>query len=1200
MAEKLTEDSFTNFLAKLGLGTQNLQSYASYTQFPQLSRDRQTLEFAYRSSWIVGQVVDTVAEDMTREGISISTSVSPDDVKKIQSAMTRFKIMPSLSDTIRWARLYGGAIAVILTEGADYSKPLNLEAISKNRFKGLLVLDRWMIDPDFTELVTEIGIDMGMPKYYTVLSGMPVMAGQKIHYSRVVRFDGIILPYQQKLAENLWGLSVVERMYDRLLAYDSATAGASQLLHKAHLRTIKVDGFRDALAMGGKTEGAIIKQFNYIRLLQTMEGLTVLDAKDEFQTHTYSFSGIHELLIQFGQQISGATGIPLVRLFGQSPAGLSATGESDLRNYYDHINKLQENQMRMPVQRILELLFRSELGISIPDDLEFDFNPLWQLSSMEKVQVASAGVSAVSSAFTTGMITKKIAMKELTENSRITGVFTNITDEDIEKAKDEPPMMGGMPPMGGVPEGSEDESLGGLRDALNDIDNLDESGLKDLRNRLKSLLSESDQEIQSLKERLKKITETPAEVTLRELRKRLKGIDNPLGYSSKDGFVSSIIKPLIGLGIVMKLFGGEKKLTAKERVDRMMGKDFGRNLIEDEQLRAPKGGVTIKGKYFSGGQFIPSKGGYAEEYKKIQRRREGETAKEQEGGEEKNSSIKVNNLEGKRRNIVDKYKKSTPQKNKDDVATKISKKMGVSYDEVNQLVGYWAETSADRSPDSLGLQYVVKEIFGAGEIDHFDSSVEPNEGYIKGEFVEAVYEETQEWFKQQGYEPDDKILLYRGVKDKIEKGSYSLQPLSSFSFSRETADYFAGEVGTVFFIEVPVKDIFSTPFTGPGCTGEYEVIVIGRDIDINVVEKVSVDDLDDLKTVGEYDDIIVGKIPSLKGFPEKINGSLIIKMSNLTSLEGAPKYVGGDFQCTHCPLKSLDGFPEYVGGGVNLTATDITSLEGLPQKVEGTFCCDKTKITSLVGAPKEVMEFRSCDIDTPTSLEGAPDIVTGNFHLRNNVNLISLKGLPEEIGGDFHCIKCGGITSLEGMPKKVGGSFIFTNMDNITSLEGIPKSIGRSFTCCNNPKLTSLKGCPEITGDIFDCSKNENLKSLEGVPKTMVNFDCSNNGSLTSLRGGPEHVSGSYYCSDNKNITSLEGAPKMVGRSFDCHGNEKLTSLKGAPEFVGGNFFCNGTAITSLVGCPKEVRGDFVCDSVFTEEEIRSVCNVKGSVIIMS
>ena len=83
--------------------------------------------------------------------------------------------------------------------------------------------------------------------------------------------------------------------------------------------------------------------------------------------------------------------------------------------------------------------------------------------------------------------------------------------------------------------------------------------------------------------------------------------------SDKDGFVSSIIKPLIGLGIVMKLFGGEKKLTAKERVDRMMGRDFGRNLIEDEQLRAPKGG-------------------YAEEYKKIQRRREGETAKEQEGG----------------------------------------------------------------------------------------------------------------------------------------------------------------------------------------------------------------------------------------------------------------------------------------------------------------------------------------------------------------------------------------------------------------------------------------------------------------------------------------------------------------------------------------------------------------------------------------
>jgi DNA topoisomerase I len=36
----------------------------------------------------------------------------------------------------------------------------------------------------------------------------------------------------------------------------------------------------------------------------------------------------------------------------------------------------------------------------------------------------------------------------------------------------------------------------------------------------------------------------------------------------------------------------------------------------DEHLRAPKGGITLKGKEFRGGEFIPSEGGYQEEFKK--------------------------------------------------------------------------------------------------------------------------------------------------------------------------------------------------------------------------------------------------------------------------------------------------------------------------------------------------------------------------------------------------------------------------------------------------------------------------------------------------------------------------------------------------------------------------------------------------------
>jgi len=40
----------------------------------------------------------------------------------------------------------------------------------------------------------------------------------------------------------------------------------------------------------------------------------------------------------------------------------------------------------------------------------------------------------------------------------------------------------------------------------------------------------------------------------------------------------------------------------------------------DAQVHAPKGGVTLKGKKFKGGEFIPSEGGYAAEYEKMKKK----------------------------------------------------------------------------------------------------------------------------------------------------------------------------------------------------------------------------------------------------------------------------------------------------------------------------------------------------------------------------------------------------------------------------------------------------------------------------------------------------------------------------------------------------------------------------------------------------
>lgn len=434
-----SEDSFANFAARVGVGTDNQSSNSSY-QFDFISRNRIKLEAMYRSSWIVGQAVDVVAEDMTRAGIEITgDNVDPDDKERLYRALQKLGVWDKVSDTIKWARLYGGAIAVLLIDGQNMATQLRPETVSKGQFKGLYVLDRWMCQPSLTEKVTEFGPHFGEPLNYTVTTSQTPLDRKVIHYSRVVRIDGVDLPYQQRFSEQGWGQSVIERLYDRLVAFDSTTQGAAQLVYKAHLRTLSVEGLREILAAGGPAERALLRNVEMIRRLQSNEGITLVDTKDKFETHQYTFSGLDNVLLQFGQQLSGALQIPLVRLFGQSPAGLNATGEADMEMYRDNIKQQQERRLRSPFDTIIDVTWRSELGSEPPKDLAHEFRSLAQMSDVEKATVANTVADAVTKAFDLQAIDRATAMKELRASSHATGIFSNITDEMIEEAENDPP-----------------------------------------------------------------------------------------------------------------------------------------------------------------------------------------------------------------------------------------------------------------------------------------------------------------------------------------------------------------------------------------------------------------------------------------------------------------------------------------------------------------------------------------------------------------------------------------------------------------------------------------------------------------------------------------------------------------------------------------------------------------------------------------
>jgi phage-related protein (TIGR01555 family) len=74
---------------------------------------------------------------------------------------------------------------------------------------------------------------------------------------------------------------------------------------------------------------------------------------------------------------AGAFKMPATKLFGRSPAGLNATGESDVRSWYDEVACYRTRQIKPGLGQLLAITD----GIA-PDAIEFE--PLWQESDAEQ------------------------------------------------------------------------------------------------------------------------------------------------------------------------------------------------------------------------------------------------------------------------------------------------------------------------------------------------------------------------------------------------------------------------------------------------------------------------------------------------------------------------------------------------------------------------------------------------------------------------------------------------------------------------------------------------------------------------------------------------------------------------------------------------------------------------------------------------
>jgi hypothetical protein len=432
----LTKDAFSNAMARIGYNTSNLLEATEYP-ITRLTKDYALMNSLYRSNWIVRKIIDTIPEDMCKNWINIITELEPDQLRQIQRLERITKLKSKILQGLKWGRLYGGAGGLIIIDGHEdiLDEPLNYDDIMPDSFKGLFITDRWSGITPGQELITDINDpEFGLPLNYEITTE----DGQvlRVDHTRIVRFIGRKLPYWEELAEMHWGESEVELVFEELKKRDNTSYNIATLVFLANLKVLKVGDLREMLSVGN--DKAAKRVYNTIQsqnqLLSNM-GMLLLNKEDDFQTFQYSFSGLNDIYQSFMLDVAGACEIPVTRLFGRSPAGMDATGEGDMQNYYDTVEEKQETHLTPVFDKLLPILCMSEFG-AIPDDLDYRYNPIRTPNESEVADLVDKKSTSINNLYQSGLINQKIALKELRQMSDSTGMFSNISDDDIENADD--------------------------------------------------------------------------------------------------------------------------------------------------------------------------------------------------------------------------------------------------------------------------------------------------------------------------------------------------------------------------------------------------------------------------------------------------------------------------------------------------------------------------------------------------------------------------------------------------------------------------------------------------------------------------------------------------------------------------------------------------------------------------------------------
>ena len=384
---EIRTDGYIN--AVLGHGLKNMDPFA-FGRFGGTNSwlvDYREADNMYTFNGLARRIISLPAEDALRKGFDIKSNGEDIDCeaeRRLKSTLEDLDAKKQLALALNWDRLFGGAVVLMIADdGGTLEDPLNM-----SRLRRVERLDVFAPEEvSFTNaMLYENPADpnYGRPQYYNIIGlwGNAFL----VHESRLLMFyGGSISNYYRRMRMG-WGASVFEQVKRELLHYSGGNDLAFMALGRLSQGILKLANMNDLL-MNDEGELAVKKRLHLIDMARHMMNTIAIDTVDEYDQKSMSLANVNAVLDEFQQAVCSATGIPATILFGRSPAGQNATGESDLENYYNLVENIQQGTLRTPLSRLIDVVVNcSDYGISLPPEWYIHFESLWNESEKEEAE----------------------------------------------------------------------------------------------------------------------------------------------------------------------------------------------------------------------------------------------------------------------------------------------------------------------------------------------------------------------------------------------------------------------------------------------------------------------------------------------------------------------------------------------------------------------------------------------------------------------------------------------------------------------------------------------------------------------------------------------------------------------------------------------------------------------------------------------